>query len=106
MPLKSCHVTITDAAGVRHTAEVTAESLFEAAAMGLAALKKDGWTSAIGPAARLEVEVREAIVRHTLTLPQIERWLQGATASPNERVRKDRLRALLQTQSPRPVSRP
>jgi len=106
MALKTCNVTITDAAGVRHTAEVTAESLFEAAAMGLAALKKDGWTGTIGPAARLEVEVREAVVRHTLTVPQIERWLQGATTSPNERVRKDRLRALLQTSSLHPVSRP
>jgi hypothetical protein len=63
--------------------------------MGVAALKKDGWTNAIGPVARLEVEVRDTIVRHTLTLPQLKRWLQGVTTSPNERVRKDRLRALL-----------
>jgi hypothetical protein len=97
VPLKTCSVTVTDSAGVRHSVEVIAESLFEAAAMGLAALKKDGWTAPIGPAARLEVEVRETVVRHTLTVVQIERWLQGATASPNERVKKDRLRALLST---------
>jgi hypothetical protein len=97
VPLKSCNVTVTDSAGISHTVEVVAESLFEAAAMGLAALKKDGWTNPIGPAARLEVEVRETVVRHILTVAQIERWLQGATASPNERVKKDRLRALLST---------
>jgi hypothetical protein len=97
VPLKTCSVTLTDVSGVRHTAEVAAESLFEAAAMALAVLKKDGWTNTIGPAARLEVEVREAVVKHTVTVTQIERWLQGATTSPNERVRKDRLRALLKT---------
>jgi hypothetical protein len=26
---------------------------------------------------------------------QVQRWLSGATASPNERVRKDKLKALL-----------
>ena len=90
-------MTVTDSAGVHHTVEVVAESLYEAAATGLAALRNDGWTDPIGPAARLEVEVRETVVRHTLTVIQIERWLQGATASPNERVRRDRLRALLKT---------
>lgn len=34
-------------------------------------------------------------VRHAVTVMQIERWLQGATTSPNERVRKDRLKQLL-----------
>jgi hypothetical protein len=90
-------VTVTDGSGVRHTAEVSAESLFEAAAMGLAVLKKDGWTNPVGAAARLEVEVRETVVKHTVTVMQIERWLQGATTSPNKRVRKDRLRVLLKT---------
>jgi hypothetical protein len=55
----------------------------------------------IGAATKLEVEVREPITRHTLTLLQIQRWLDGATPSPNERVKKDRLRALL-TDGPGP----
>ncbi len=63
--------------------------------MGLAVLKKDGWTPAIGSAARIEVEIREPVTKHTITLVQIQRWLQGATISPNERVKKDRLKELL-----------
>jgi len=49
----------------------------------------------IGPAGRLEVEVREPAITYTVSVAQIERWLQGATSSPNERVTKDRLKALL-----------
>jgi len=75
--------------------DVTADSLFEAAATALAIFKKDGWTDPVGSAARLEVEVREPAVTHTVSVLQIQRWLQGATTSPNERVRKDRLRELL-----------
>ena len=36
---KSCRVSLEDSNGVEHAVEVLAESLFEAAAMGLALLK-------------------------------------------------------------------
>jgi hypothetical protein len=88
-------VTFTDGRGVRHTVDVTAESLFEAAALALATLKGDGWTDPIGPATCLEVEVRNPAVRHAVTVLQIQRWIQGATSSPNERVKKERLARLL-----------
>jgi hypothetical protein len=95
MAVQTCSVTFTDPRGIRHTVEVLAESLFEAAALGLAAQKKDGWTEPVGPATKLEVEVRPPAVKHAVSVLQIQRWLQGATTSPNDRVRKDRLRALL-----------
>jgi hypothetical protein len=89
MSVRTCSVTLTDPHGVRHSVDVTAETLFEAAAMA------NGWTDPIGLAARLDVEVREPPVTHTVTVLQIQRWLHGATISPNERVRKDKLKALL-----------
>jgi len=95
MSVRTCSVTLSDTQGVRHTVDVTADSLFEAAAMALSIFKKNGWTDPVGSAARLEVEVREPTVTHTVSVMQIQRWLQGATTSPNERVRKDRLRELL-----------
>ncbi len=95
MGVQTCSVTFIDPRGVRHTVDVLAESLFEAAALGLAALKKDGWTDPIGSATRLEVEVRPPAVKHAVSVMQIQRWLQGATTSPNERVRKERLTRLL-----------
>jgi hypothetical protein len=43
--------------GIKHTVDVTADSLFEAAAVALAIFKKDGWTDPVGSAARLKVKV-------------------------------------------------
>ena len=88
-------VSVTNPVGITHAVEVQAESLFEAAALALAALKKEGWTDPIGPATRLEVEVRPPAVRHTLSVIQLQRWLATAASSPHERVMKERLKALL-----------
>ena len=41
------------------------------------------------------VEVREPVTKHTLTLMQLERWLHGAVTNPAEKVKKERLKALL-----------
>jgi hypothetical protein len=87
---------LTDANGVEHGVEVMAESLYEAAAMGLALLKKDGWAGGNpGPLTRLRVEVREPAVEHSLTVQQLRRWADRTAVSPAERLRKERLRALL-----------
>lgn len=43
MPVRSCSVSFKDSSGVRHSVEVTAETLFEAAALGLFLLRKDEW---------------------------------------------------------------
>ena len=44
MSVRSCRVTINDLEGVAHTVHVTAETLYEAVALGLAAIRKDSWT--------------------------------------------------------------
>jgi hypothetical protein len=43
MPLRTCAVTFTDPKGVRHTAEVATDSLFETALLAIQILKRDGW---------------------------------------------------------------
>ena len=95
LALRTCLVSFADARGTRHGVEVQAESLFEAAVLALQILKKDGWTEPIGSATRLDAEVREPVTKHTVTVLAVERWLSGASPSPNERVKKDRLRAML-----------
>jgi hypothetical protein len=40
MSVRSCRVTIRDTEGIEHTAEVTAESLYEAVALGLRAIRQ------------------------------------------------------------------
>ena len=49
----------------------------------------------IGPAVPLEVEVRAPVTKHTITLSQVKRWLDGAVNSPNEMVKKTKLKELL-----------
>ena len=93
--MRACTVTLVDLRGIRHAAEVHADSLFEAAVLALQAFKGAGWADGIGPATRLEVEVRLPTVRHVVSLGQIQRWTESATASPAERLKRDRLRALL-----------
>jgi hypothetical protein len=43
MGIKSCRVSFIDPDGVEHAVDVLADSLFEAAGLGVGLLKKDGW---------------------------------------------------------------
>ncbi len=95
MAIRRCLVSLTDLAGVRHTVEVSAESLFEAAALGMAAIRREQWTGEAAQGTPLEVAVVEPVVKHTVSVQQIERWLDGVTKSPGERLKKDRLKAML-----------
>jgi hypothetical protein len=52
---------------------VTAESNYEAARLGVSALKSDGSADAIAPGTKLEIQVREPATCHRLTLLQIRR---------------------------------
>jgi hypothetical protein len=96
MPARSCRVSLEDANGVEHAVEVLADSLYEAAALGLAMLTKSAWADhKPGPLTRLRVEVREPAVEHSVTIQQLRRWADRTPISPAERIKKERLRALL-----------
>ena len=81
--------------GVRHSVEVIAESIYEAAALGASALKNSGWADAIAPGTELDVQVREPATSHRLTVQQIRRWWDGVAVSPGETLKKRRLKQLL-----------
>jgi hypothetical protein len=80
---------------VRHTVEVTAESLYEAAVLGLNLLRKERWAEPIAPGTQLQVEVREPATTHTVTVAQLRRWVDGIAVSPGETLKKKKLRELL-----------
>ena len=92
---RTCTVSATVPSGVRQSVEVTAESIYEAAALGVSALKSDGWADAIAPGTELEVQVREPATCHRLTVQQIRRWCDGVAVSPDETLKKRRLKQLL-----------
>src|SRR4051795_1657394 len=95
MAIKTCTVSFTGPSGVRHSVEVSADSLYEAAIVGLGLLKADGWVDPLAPGTRLEIQVRHPATKHSVTLAQLRRWVEGIAVSPDETLRKRRLKALL-----------
>src|SRR4030095_13612556 len=96
VPPRYCIVTLTDSRGIRHSVEVTAESLFEAGVIAVDLPRRAGWVEDVpGPATRWEIEVREPAVKYTVTLSQLQRWSNGAAKSLAERIRRERMGDLL-----------
>ena len=71
------------------------ESLYEAAAVGLNALKRDGRVEVIAPGTTLQVQVREPATTHEISVAQLRRWCDGIAVSPDETLKKRRLKELL-----------
>ena len=84
-----------DVRGIRHSVDLTADSLFEAAAMGLKVLRSGEWNDPPNQSTVLEVEVRNPSVKHTVSVQQLGRWLNGASSSPRESMKKIALRKML-----------
>jgi len=74
---------------------VTAESVYVAAALGVAALRETGWAEAMALGTELEVQVREPPTCHRITVQQIHRRCDGIAVSPDETLKKRRLKQLL-----------
>ena len=92
---RTCVVSFTDSENIRHSVEVAATTLYEAAILAIAQFRNCGFTSnAPGPATRLTVAIKQPSTAHEVQWGKIEAWLQSA-GKPNEQVMKGRLRELL-----------
>jgi hypothetical protein len=92
---RTCYVSFTDNEGIRHSVEVTACTLYEAAVMAIAQFRRCGFTTnAPGPATRLTVAVKSPSTTHEVQWGKVETWIQSA-GKPNEQAMKNRLRELL-----------
>jgi hypothetical protein len=90
-----CLVSFTDSEGIRHSVEVTATTLYEAAALAIGEFRRCGFTAnAPGPATRLMVTVKAPSTSHEVQWGKIQAWLQSA-GKPNEQAMKTRLQELL-----------
>ena len=87
-----CVVSYLDNSGIRHTVEVDAESLYEAAALAIKIFKQHN-CEPLG-LNTLEVEMRTSVI-HTLTVKRLHEWVKGGSRTPREAVMKERLRDLL-----------
>jgi hypothetical protein len=75
--------------------EVTAESLYEAAILGVALLRADGWAEQLAPGTPIEIQVRAPATTHCVSIVQLRRWVESITPSPEEMSRKRMLKELL-----------
>jgi hypothetical protein len=95
VPERACTVGFIDSRGVRHSVEITADSLFEAAVLGLKALRSADLKEPPSRTSVFEIEVRQPTTRHRVSLVQVAQWLNGPASSPRESMKKMHLRKLL-----------
>ena len=90
--VRACIVTFSGERGVRHSVEVTAESLYEAAALALSIFRASEWANEVGPGTELTVAVKNPETKHTVTAIQIRRWCDGVAVSPDEVLKRNRVK--------------
>lgn len=91
----TCRVAFEDAEGTVHAVTVTAASLYEAVALAHRAFRAQPWTPPVPAAAPLTISVCQPAVEHQVTMQRVRQWAGGAATSPADRVRRERIRALL-----------
>ena len=98
--LRTCTVSCCDLKGVEHAIEITADSLYEAVAQGLRALRENEWVDDIGRGqTTVTVVVRQPGVEHKVRIREFERWLESQGRTPAEMSLKSRLRELMRRES-------
>ena len=94
-----CRVSYLDSRNIEHAVDVTADSLFEAAAAAVRAFREGALVDEDElPAAgtELRIAVFPLPVEHRVRLQRVEQWAQtGTVKSPVEMLRRERVRELL-----------
>jgi len=90
---RSCTVSFCDETGVRHEVDVIAESVYEAALLGVKAIRQNS-SADPEPLAPIDVQVKLPTVQQTVAMKQVREWLSGTSRHPSERALKERLRLL------------
>jgi hypothetical protein len=96
MPVRSCRVTISDLDGVAHTVDVTASTLYEAVALGLAAIRSADWVAGIPEGLNsVKVRVTNVPVEHEVKLRDFLKWIERKGGSPKETIDRLHIREVL-----------
>jgi hypothetical protein len=96
MSVRSCRVTIQDLDGTSYTADVTASTLYEAVAQGLAALHKNEWVEGIEERfGVVKVSVADVRVEHQVKIADFTKWLERPGRTPREITQRQKIRAIL-----------
>ena len=96
MSLRSCRVTVIDLEGVRHTADVTASTLYEAVALGLMAIREQEWAGEIAEGLNtVDVTVTNVPVTHSVMMQDFSKWLHRNGGTPREVTHRNHVRKIL-----------
>jgi hypothetical protein len=94
--VRSCRVTINDMEDISHTVDVTAETLFEAVALGLAAIRGRDWVDELREEHGIVgVDVTEIPVKHTVQMKDFNAWLVREGGAPRDIIQRARVRKIL-----------
>ena len=87
---RTCTVICRDLNDVERAVEVTADSLYEAAARGLRIFGSNDWVGDIAHGRNtITVIVRQPEVKHVVEIDEVEKWLyEPSVRSPAEMARK------------------
>src|SRR5580693_6299480 len=90
-------VSYLDSRNIEHAVDVTADSLFEAAAVAVRAFREGALMDDLPVAGtELRIAVFPLPVEHRVRLQRVEQWAQtGTVKSPVEMLRRERVRELL-----------
>lgn len=92
---RKCSVSFVGADGLRREVQVEAGSVYDAATLALQTLKKESWVGVLAPGTKLQIEVKAPSVLHEVTLHQLRKWAESSAITPEDKVRKGKLRDLL-----------
>ncbi len=82
--------------GVKHTVEVTAETLYEAVALGLVAVRGNDWVTGIAQGMNtVQVAVVDIPIEHSVKIQDFHAWLERTTGAPREISKRSRIKEIL-----------
>lgn len=85
-----------DLEGVDHTVSVTAATLYEAVALGLAALRGDDWIAGGTDGLNtVKVAVTDIPAEHAVAMKDFRAWLDRPARSPKDVAQRVRVREIL-----------
>ncbi len=97
MAVRTCRVTLKDMDGATHTVKVTAETLYEAVALGLAAIRSNEWITGIAQGLNaVQVCASDVPVVHSVQLKDFTAWFEGSAGSPKDLSKRKRIKEILE----------
>ena len=80
--------------GIDHTAHVAADTLYEAVARGIKALKAHSWTGDLTEG-NASVMVNDTPVEHTVKLREFHNWLSKTAGAPRDISHRQKIQEIL-----------